>query len=366
MKRACLLGAALALDLSTAYAQSTVTLYGLIDENVRYVTNVNAKSEDKVGLGNGGLSESMFGLKGTEDLGGGLKAVFQIENRFFPNSGITDPAYPFFNTAFVGLQSAKAGRLTLGRQFNPLADAMVRNYSSNAWLPTVYVFKPEATMAEGVWSSNMAKYVARYEFVQVELSYSFGNVAGEFSHGRQMGAMLEYSSGGPFRAAAAWVDATDANNGAHSKAWTLGASYLWGNTRFNAGYVENRLDAGFSSYPNGPFTPAALAALKYTDFSKRRMYFGGVTQQVGDLTHISGNVWRTLQDGQTASKDGSATQYQMVLDYGLSKRTSVYAEVDYADYRGGLIGAQLQGINAPSSAGTGNQLGAMLGMRHVF
>lgn len=96
------------------------------------------------------------------------------------------------------------------------------------------------------------------------------------------------------------------------------------------------------------------------------MFMGGITQQVGDAWHLAANVWRTLQDGKTAAKDGSAWQYQLVADYNLSKRTDVYVEGDYSLYRGDLIGAQLQGVNGVGLAQKGSQIGLMAGLRHQF
>ncbi|MFM0658421.1 porin [Paraburkholderia sediminicola] len=350
-----------------ASAQSSIILYGTVDTSVRYVTHADSAGDSKVGLANGGLSESVFGLKGSEDLGGGASAVFQLEDRFFPNSGTIDPAYPFFNTAFVGLQSTTYGRLTLGRQINPLTDAVLRTYVSNAWLPTNYEFRPEATMSEGVWTSNMAKYVAQWQDVTVELSYAFGGAAGNFGAGSQIGASVAYAPQGPLRLGAAYLDARDAvNSSLHVKAWTAGGAYTFGNTRINAGWIENRQDPGFGNFPNGPYTPTLLAALKYSAFASRDMFFGGITQTLTPALHLSGNVWRTIQRGENAAKNGNATQFSAIADYNLSKHTDVYIEADYSLYRGGLVGAQLQGISGVSSADGTTQLGMMVGLRHLF
>jgi predicted porin len=360
--------AGLALHGASAQAQSSVTLYGLIDTAVRYTTHADKAGDDKVQLSNGGLSESHWGLLGSEDLGGGNRVVFQLEDRFFPNSGVTDPAYPFFNTAFVGIQSSSYGRLTLGRQTNPFADAALQTYISNAWLPTVYEFRPEVGMAQGVWTSNMAKYAARWRDVTLELSYAFGGNAGAFGAGSQIGASVAYVPGGPLRFAAAYLDSRDAvDSSAHFKAWTAGAAYTFADTTINAGWAVNREDRGFTgNFPNGPFTPAQLTALGFNNFSSREMFFGGVTQVVGASTHLSANVWRTLQDGKAAKGDGNATQFQLVADYSLSRRTDVYLEGDYSLYRGGLIGTQLQGFNGLSAAAGSTQLGLMAGLRHSF
>lgn len=365
---ALLAGAGIGLYGATAHAQSSVTLYGLIDTAVRYTTHADKAGDDKVQLSNGGLSESVWGLLGSEDLGGGNRVVFQLEDRFFPNSGTVDPVYPFFNTAYVGLQSSTYGRLTLGRQTNPLADAVLKSYITNAWLPTVYEFRPEVGMAQGVWTSNMAKYIARWRDVTLEASYAFGGNAGAFGAGSQIGASVAYVPGGPVRVAAGYLDSRDAvNSSAHFKAWTAGAALLIGDTTVNFGWAMNREDRNFvGNFPNGPFTPPQLAALGFTGFSSREMFFGGVTQLIGASTHLSANVWRTLQDGKAASGDGNATQFQLVADYGLSRRTDVYVEGDYSLYRGGLVGAQLQGFTGLSAASGSTQIGLMTGLRHQF
>ncbi|WP_109479516.1 porin [Paraburkholderia sp. C35] len=351
-----------------ASAQSSVTLYGVVDTGIRYTTHADPQGDSAVRLANGGATESVFGFKGTEDLGGGNKAIFELEDRFFPNSGVIDPAYPFFNTAFVGLQSSTYGKLTMGRQINPLSDAVLSAYITNPWLPTFYQFRPEVMMAQGVWTSNMVKYAARWQYLTAEVSYAFGGNAGAFGSGSQIGASLIYLPGAPLRLAAAYLDSRDAVNGsAHLKSWTAGGSYSFGSTTLMAGWAVNRQDDGFvGNFPNGPFSGPELTALKFNTFSSRKMYFGGVTQQVGDSTHLSANVWRTIQTGKTQPADGNATQFQLVADYNLSKRTDTYVEADYSLYRGGMVGAQFQGISALSSAYGTTQLGLMVGLRHTF
>ncbi|RKP56778.1 porin [Pararobbsia silviterrae] len=366
LRRASIAGA-IGCWAGTSFAQSSVTLYGLIDSGLRYTTNADKAGDSRWQTMSGGASESHFGIKGSEDLGGGLSAIFQLEDRFFTNSGTTDPAYPFFNTAFVGLQSTTYGRLTLGRQLNPFADAVMRTYITNPWLPTVYQFRPEVGMAQGVWTSSMAKYAAQWHDVTVEGSYAFGTT-GAFGAGSQIGASIAYVPQGPVSLAAGYLDARDAVNGsAHFKAWTAGGTYTFDSTRFSLGWAENREDPGFTgNFPNGPYTTATLTALKFNNFTERTMIFGGVTQTVGAATHLSANVWRTLQEGKQTSGDGNATQFQLMADYNLSRRTDVYIEGDYAWYSGGLIGAQIQGFNGLSAAQGSTQLGAMVGIRHLF
>src|ERR1700676_4559096 len=87
----------------SAAAQSSVTLYGLVDMGIRYAAYAGPQGDSRVRLA-GGASESLFGFKGAEDIGGGTKVVFELEDRFFSNSGGKNPSYPFFNTPLVGAQ----------------------------------------------------------------------------------------------------------------------------------------------------------------------------------------------------------------------------------------------------------------------
>ena len=92
MKRIALSTLSLALLAASgaAHAQSSVTLYGVIDESIQWVHNTQdaaGNNKNLIGLYAGNISGDRFGLKGTEDLGGGLKAIFQLENGFDVNNG---------------------------------------------------------------------------------------------------------------------------------------------------------------------------------------------------------------------------------------------------------------------------------------
>jgi predicted porin len=351
----------------TAHAQSSVTLYGVVDESVRYLTHANTAGDSSIGLGNGGMTQSRWGLKGVEDLGGGWSTFFKLENRIYLNTGQSDPTLPFFNEAQVGVRSDSFGQVIFGRQYDVVIEGItVGGYGSNSWIPYDFSFQPEVTMSGGIWTSNQVQYQARYAGFTFAAGYAFGGNAGN-SYGSQIGAAAAYKpEGGPVSIGGAYEESKDSVNGAAAKTWTFGGAYTWNLTRFSAGYIVNQNDAGFSNFANGPFTAPVLAALKYTDFSRRRMILGGITQQVGNQWHFAANVWRTLQDGKTDAKDGSAWQYQLVADYNLSRRTDVYLETDYSIYRGGLIGAQLQGVNGVGLAEKSTQIGVMAGLRHQF
>jgi predicted porin len=123
-KTICAIGGTLiALAAQSAFAQSSVTLYGIVDTSVRYLTNANAKNDSQVSMGVGPITGSRWGLKGSEDLGGGLSTIFRLEDGFNLWNGQFASQNTLFNRmAYVGLSSNQYGALTFGRQNTPLFD----------------------------------------------------------------------------------------------------------------------------------------------------------------------------------------------------------------------------------------------------
>ena len=126
MKKILLAAAIASLFSVTAYAQSSVTLYGVLDEGVQFSSNtknvvngVNVGGRQVVLDSTSGEQGSRWGLKGAEDLGGGLMAVFTLESGINLNTGaLGQGGTEFGRQAFVGLSSSQYGALTLGRQYD--------------------------------------------------------------------------------------------------------------------------------------------------------------------------------------------------------------------------------------------------------
>jgi predicted porin len=167
MKNACkwaMAAVPTALACHMAHAQSSVTLYGVIDESVHYLTHANQAGDSSIGLGNGGMTESRWGIRGVEDLGGGWSTFFKLENRFYMNTGQSDPTLPFFNEAQVGVRSDSYGQVIFGRQYNAMIEGItIGGYGSNLWIPYDFSFQPEVTMTGGIWTSNQVQYQAKYD-----------------------------------------------------------------------------------------------------------------------------------------------------------------------------------------------------------
>jgi predicted porin len=386
--------ATLALCALGARAQSSVTLYGVLDAGLRYETHGVTYGPDgapsstgrRISMADGGgLTESYWGVRGQEDLGGGLQAQFNLESHFGPNSGAIVPAGStnFFQVAFVGLMSPTLGLLTLGRQYNVAFEGVSLTYGSNLWAgpqdPYVNVFKPEQTLLAGSRTNNMIQYGAQLGGLYLLAQYSPGGRAGGGPLGSQVGASVANApDAGPLRAGASFLRNRDDVTHATFSIYTAGAAFTLGPVTVNAGYLDNARDNAFTSFANGPFSPADLAGLGIISpaqvadpntpggFRRRRMILAGLSWRVSAALTAAVNGWWTTQSGYTPDFDGHAQQYQIVAGYALSKRDLLYAELDYSLYRGGLIGAQLVGINGQGPSTAGTQLGATVGLRHYF
>ncbi|MCO5411004.1 porin [Ralstonia mojiangensis] len=392
-------GAALAvlttLLASSAMAQSSVQLYGLVDAGLRYETNAVSYGPDgtplstgsRIGLTpGGGMTESYWGIKGREDLGGGLKGLFQLESHFNPANGRNWPegSAEFFQIASVGIESSTLGQLSLGRQYNVVMEGVTMVYGSNLWAggdqdQYVNLFKPEHIFMAGSKTNKMIHYGAQLGDVVFLAQYAPGGQPGSFSRGSQVGLSLSYvPEQGPVKLGASFLRTKDDNLKARFDVYTAGAQLALGGTTIHAGYIENRRDNNFTSFANGPFSPTDLAGLGIIapeqtvdptlpgGFDRRRMIFTGISYHVTPAFVVAANGWFTRQTGYTDAFDGSANQYQLVAGYFLSKRTLLYAEIDRARYKGGLVGAQLVGLNTQSPTISSNQTGMMIGMRHSF
>ncbi|MCR6478360.1 porin [Variovorax sp. ZS18.2.2] len=385
--------AALALPLcaGTVWAQSSLTLYGTVDAGLRYETHatdygadgapVNTRSRLRM-TREGGMSESFWGVKGTEDLGGGLQAIFQLESHFDLRNGDPLPkdGSQYMQIASVGLISQSWGQLTLGRQYNVAMEATSLAYGSNLWADYFNAFKPEHTLLAASKTNNMVHWGAQLGDVVLLAQYAIGEGEGSSKRGSQYGVGAAYvPENGPVKLAGALMRTKDDDSNAKFDIYTAGAQFRLGeSTTLQAGYIENRRDNNFISFANGPFSAVDLAGLGIISpaqtvdpsipggFSKRRMILGGITYKATPLLTLAANVWFTRQRGYTSDFDGSASQYQLVAGYALSKRTMLYAEIDHSVYRGGLIGAQLVGINAQSPTIARTQTGTTVGIRHTF
>ena len=383
----------LVAPFTVAMAQSSVTLYGIVDAAVRRTNNegpANNIGMSQTQMIGGGMSQSRWGINVEEDLGGGSKALAFLENRFDADAGNSAIGAPFFQLSYVGLQGPY-GRLTAGRQWNVLFDVVTSTYASFPYSPYMEAFKPEIGMSMGSRSNNMLKYTAEYGPFRGSLQYSMdeGNTvdalgataaaAGAF---KTAGGYLRYSANG-ISAGAGYLNTT-LPGGTKVDAWTVGTSYRSGPLYVNLGYAVNErkggayalntgsivdsgvLGAFWSGSSNGGFLPGAPATGAATignlrdHANKRDMFKVGIGYQITPAINLGGHYYNAKQSGSASGAfNGRAHFYVAVVDYAFSKRTDAYFGVDRTRVTGGT-GMSL-GAN-----GARTRTGMTVGLRHRF
>jgi predicted porin len=367
MKKFCLAVSILAASTSAAWAQSSVTIYGILDGAVRYTTNSGTTASTKASslsqMVGGGMSQSRLGVSVTEDMGDGLKAIANLEHRLLLDSG-TSAGADFWRQAWVGLQSNSFGRITLGRQYNLLFDAATSTYASFKYSPYIEVFKPEIGMAITARQSNMVKYLVESGGLRFEAQVSAGENGGDTSsvgQGRSVGGMARYAVGN-FAGAYVFLRSED-KGGKKVTAQSLGGSWTDGPLYVNVAWAQNKFEAGFD-----PAVNAGLLGTVYTAVSTRTaiatgaaasvrdLYSAGVTYQLTPQFNVGAQFWKGKQTGLSAGAGGVIDAMAVVADYALSKRTDAYVEFDNFKAKGNLM----------LSNGAFTRTGYMAGIRHRF
>lgn len=168
---------------SAAMAQSSITLYGMLDAGIGYTSNINGHS--RYGLDGGAAGSNKWGLRGTEDLGGGLKAIFKIENGFNIGTGGIGGQGPIGSTrslfnrqAYVSLASDQYGTVRLGRQLDAVTE-MVQVLTGDAISASTFSTPGDVDNNDNTTNQNSAvKYISPLiHGFQAEGAYSFGGVA---------------------------------------------------------------------------------------------------------------------------------------------------------------------------------------------
>jgi predicted porin len=362
-----------------------VTLYGTIDTSITYIHHA-AGSDNQWSLGNsanGNLSGSRWGLKGTEDLGGGLKAIFQLEIGFDPSNGaLAQGSRLFGRQAYVGLTSAQTGTITLGRQYDPLID-LIQPITADNYFGSSFATPGDVDNYDNSFRVNNAvKYATPvWNGLQVEAMYSFGGVAGATGAEQSYSGAVGYTTG-PLSLAAGYfhADNSQASLGIRTDGWTSTSDGTFDGP-INSGYASAaslsiaRVAGQFVlssftfglGYSNARYAPDGSSVFLNTQ--KYNTGQGFVNFQVAPALLLGVGYSYTHANGDT-----TATYHQVSLgaDYSLSKRTDVYlvgawqhASGSTGDGVGGAMPAQAS-IGSYGYAGTGSQTMVNVGLRHRF
>ncbi|KVN14935.1 hypothetical protein WT09_15720 [Burkholderia stagnalis] len=374
MKKEVVGALSLAMFSVAAHAQSSVTLYGMLDAGIAYTNNQSGKSAWQ--QGSGLLSNTVFGLNGAEDLGGGLHALFRLESGFNLNNGTQSYRNTMFGRrAYVGLQSDRYGTLTLGRQYDSVVDmlgplAMSNNGDGNNL--AAHPFDND-NVDDSFYIDNAVKYTSpTIAGVQFSGLYGFSNQPG-FSSNRAYSAGVSYANG-PVNLGAAYLQlnrggttlagalsGNDAPNfpAARQRVVGAGGSYAFDRLTVGALWTHSMFDETAASS-----LPGALNSLRFDNYEVNARYaLNPAVSFAGAYTFTNGRY-----DDATGTHRPKWHQVTLMAGYALSKRTDVYVEGVYQHQFGVPSGATLgfANINGVAASSTNSQVVGTVGMRHRF
>ncbi|MGF6772287.1 putative porin [Paraburkholderia sp. GAS199] len=378
---ASVVNAALGFTLTpiAAMAQSSITLYGLIDEGLNYTSNTGGHSN--VQMESGFAQGSRWGLKGSEDLGGGTKAIFQLENGFDVNTGkLGQGGRMFGRQAYVGLSSAQFGTLTMGRQYDSVVDYLAPLTANGNWAGYMLSHPYDNDNTDNSFRlNNSVKYTSNtYGGVTFGGLYGFSNQAGGFANNRSYSFGAQYV-GAAVSVAAAYMQINNPGGTAggslstddtdffasRQQVWGAGINYTIGPTVLGFVYSHTTLNNATGSVYVGNFANTANS-LKFDNFEVNAKYQFMKAAYVGAMY----NYTLAHFDSNAGNSKPKYHQFGLMVDYTLSPRTDAYVQGMYQHASsGGLVAmplntAYITGADAPSSGP--NQFLARVGIRHTF
>ncbi len=344
-----------ALAASSAQAQSSVRLYGIVDLSMRRASGLaefTPSDRSTTVMSSGVNNTSRWGLRIHEDLGGGLSAQAQLESGINAKTGAQASSTMYFDRqSWVGL-GGSWGLVSLGRQTTLLADAIspidplgMRLASFNPSINTAALSQHQLGVGFGASGSNTGsyrlnnsvKYSGELASVSVRLMHSLGDVAGNGDASDSTGVGLGYKLG-PLQLSAAHQRFRNNDDTLGLRGTVLGAAYTFGGgTRLAGIYGRSRAET----------SPTARTA--------QRTLGLGATVPVGGLIDVTLAHYRVARERSARADDGYGRTVAFA-EYTLSKRSVVYVEADHTRWRGGFQGA----------ANKEKATGVSLGMRHSF
>jgi predicted porin len=305
------------LASGAAFAQSSVTLYGIADIHVdsRKSPGVSGRT---IKIDSSGIYESRFGLKGSEDLGGGLKANFQLEQGFALDTGTVSNGQAFSRQSWVGV-SGNFGDFRVGKAWSAFDDISGATQATKN-----SVFAPNA----GVWlttsykdNPNNGLYYASPSFggVSGAVSYGFGeNKTAAVDAGSVVSVHLKYA-GGPVYAGVAQQNEKATGASAAIKFTRVNGSYDLGSAKLLASY--GRVASGDKStkeWQLGVDVPVSSAL----------MVSGGVARSTGGITGFTPDasyIGKTVNVTGAGAPDVERTGFGIAAFYSMTKRTTLYS-----------------------------------------
>jgi predicted porin len=372
---------------SPAFAQSSVTLYGMVDDAFVYANN--QKGASNVYLRQGNLYASKWGLRGVEDIGGGTTVIFDLQNGFDPNTGALSSSTQIFNReAYVGLQNPAYGTFMMGRQYTPYY-LFVGPLASSNWLTGATGAHPGDIdgLDTTIRINNSLTYnTPNWNGLQASGMYAFGGIAGSTGKGQTISAALRYATG-PVSLAAGYLKL---DNAQETTGFDPASTGSFGTSSINTGYVSAKAlqhVAAAADYTVGNL----MMGLTYTnvqyiaggrsifrDTAIFNTYGALATYRFTPAFDVAGAFSYTMaSEANGITSAARYQQYSLKEAYHLSKRTTLYALQAYQRANGDTLGAKGAGniIDATPAVGdsqnatpssTNAQFVGMLGIAITF
>ena len=340
MKKKLLALAVLGSLAAASHAQSNVALFGVVDLGLERTTLSPGASTLR--LSSGIQSGSRWGLKGTEDLGGGMSASFKLESGFDASTGAAGQGgLAFGRQVWVGLNGG-FGSLKLGRQYTPIFGAIDTVDPFDAGITGDGSGIAAVFRSYGVRMNNTINYsTPTMGGFSAELAYGLGEFPGSTSTGSQWGGALNYASG-PLTLVAAYHDQGLVTGGAsngNARTLMIGGVYDLTAVKLHAAFADNRDKNGAGA-----------------STARSRDYMVGVTVPVGAFALLAEYV----RHNDTLVANADASYYQLGATYDLSKRTNFYTS--YSTIRNQSAGDAGGNTGAPGT----NISWLNVGIRHRF
>lgn len=351
MKKSLVALSVLAAFAGVAHAQSSVTMYGVVDMSYQQENN-NGKKINAIDSGE--QSGSRLGFKGEENLGGNLKAIFQLEAGILADTGASQGGLLFGRQAFVGL-AGDFGAVKLGRQYTPIFIATDSVDVFDAGMTSGHAGQSTSTAGLlGMFgtpfrTNNTVNYsTTNLNGFSAAAAYSAGEVAANVSASRAIGLSGTYAAG-PVLATVAYDKANDLL-GNSSKVLFVGGVYDFTVAKLHAAYGTTKTDAAYT-----------LASVITPANNKELMV--GTTVPFGKAAFLASYTRVTNNLVPTAGKSNQAA---VGATYTLSKRTNLYTS--YSRITNGAnanVGANTNMGAFASAAGATDSL-FNVGIRHSF
>nr|WP_284509408.1 porin [Caballeronia sp. GAFFF2] len=357
------------LQVPIAHAQSSVTLYGLISVGVAYSPNQSGHHTYQAITGQN--QSPRWGLRGIEDLGSGLKAVFTLENGFNAlNGALSNNGREFGRQAFVGLSSDAWGTLTAGRQYDAVVDYLGPN-TAWSWLGSI---GDSDNTFNNIRIQNSLKYASPdFHGIKATALYGFTNSSGGFADNRAFSLGLRYDHG-PFNWDVAYAEydspysntnQTGAVDNDYSPTYLL---FTHSALPSKAYASKQRILGTGGFYVAGPLRLGAMFTnvdYSYLDQSHLNLKNFNVSVNYNIRPDLLIGTAYVFTRGKYDDPDQSPMWHELnaTVDYILSKRTDIAMLAFAQQAAGDVTHATVLGYGPSSSK---RQLVVTLGIRHKF